>query len=197
MPTSKGAKHRAYNAETSDATIAALEEQGALIVGKSATPELGLRVDTEPVDMPHPVNPLHPGATPGGSSGGAAVQVARGLLRAAHGSDGGGSLRVPAAACGVVGFKQSGTDLAFRGLSPAQLPMPPSSTTSPHAPRPRALACSSSHFSRTPASTRGICARWMRPPHSFLPRATRSKRLSPTPPPMSPWKLSGVFSPRG
>ena len=61
MPTSKGAKHRAYNAETSDATIAALEEQGALIVGKSATPELGLRVDTEPVDMPHPVNPLHPG----------------------------------------------------------------------------------------------------------------------------------------
>src|SRR5690625_1656633 len=64
MPTSKGAKHRAYNAETSDATIAALEKQGALIVGKSATPELGLRVDTEPVDMPHPVNPLHPGATP-------------------------------------------------------------------------------------------------------------------------------------
>lgn len=116
MPTSKGAKHRAYNAETTDATIAALEDQGALIVGKSSTPELGLRVDTEPVDMPHPVNPLHPGATPGGSSGGAAVQVARGLLRAAHGSDGGGSLRVPAAACGVVGFKQAGTDLGVSGF---------------------------------------------------------------------------------
>lgn len=116
MPTSQGAKHRAYNATASDTFIAALEEQGALIIGKSSTPELGLRVDTEPVDMPHPVNPLHPGATPGGSSGGAAVQVARGLLRAAQGSDGGGSLRVPAAACGVVGFKQSGTDLGVPGF---------------------------------------------------------------------------------
>ena len=116
MPTSQGAKHRAYNATASDTFIAALEEQGALIIGKSSTPELGLRVDTEPVDMPHPVNPLHPGATPGGSSGGAAVQVARGLLRAAQGSDGGGSLRVPAAACGVVGFKQSGTDLGVSGF---------------------------------------------------------------------------------
>lgn len=116
MPTSQGAKHRAYNATDSDAFIAALEDQGALIIGKSSTPELGLRVDTEPVDMPHPVNPLHPGATPGGSSGGAAVQVARGLLRAAQGSDGGGSLRVPAAACGVVGFKQSGTDLGVSGF---------------------------------------------------------------------------------
>src|SRR5699024_11823472 len=90
-----------------------LEDEGALIIGKSSTPELGLRVDTEAVDMPHPVNPLHPGATPGGSSGGAAVQVARGLLRAAQGSVGGGSLRVPAAACGVVGFKPSGADLGI------------------------------------------------------------------------------------
>lgn len=116
MPTSKGAKHRAYNAETTDGFLQDLEDEGALIIGKSSTPELGLRVDTEPVDMPHPVNPLHPGATPGGSSGGAAVQVARGLLRAAQGSDGGGSLRVPAAACGVVGFKPSGTDLGVSGF---------------------------------------------------------------------------------
>ncbi len=115
MPTSLGAKHRAYNAETTDATIAALEDQGALIVGQCPPGAWPAR-STEPVDMPHPVNPLHPGATPGGSSGGAAVQVARGLLRAAHGSDGGGSLRVPAAACGVVGFKQSGTDLGVSGL---------------------------------------------------------------------------------
>ena len=116
MPTSKGAQYRAYNAETSDSVIQELEDSGALIIGKSSTPELGLRVDTEPVGMPHPVNPLHVGATPGGSSGGAAVQVARGLLRAAHGSDGGGSLRVPAAACGVVGFKQSGSDLGVSGF---------------------------------------------------------------------------------
>src|SRR5699024_5297903 len=75
-----------------------------------------LRVDTEPVDMTHLVEPQPPCATPGGSAGGAAVQVARGLLRAAQGSDGGGSLRVPAAACGVVGFKPSGTDLGVSGF---------------------------------------------------------------------------------
>lgn len=116
MPTSLGSRHRAYNSMVTDSLIENLEAQGAHIIGKSSTPELGLRVDCEPVDMPHPVNPLHPGATPGGSSGGAAVQVARGLVRAAQGSDGGGSLRVPAAACGVVGFKPAGNDLGVSGF---------------------------------------------------------------------------------
>ncbi|WP_235923176.1 amidase [Corynebacterium lizhenjunii] len=116
MPTTLGSVHRAYVAEVTDPFIAALEEQGAQIVGKSAAPELGLRVDTEPVGLPHPDNPLWPGRTPGGSSGGAAVQVARGLLRAAHASDGGGSIRVPAAACGVVGFKPAGEQLSVPGF---------------------------------------------------------------------------------
>lgn len=116
MPTSYGALARTRMAKATDPFIAALERRGALVIGKSATPELGLRIDTEPVGLPHPDNPLHPGATPGGSSGGAAVQAARGLLRAAHASDGGGSIRVPAAACGVVGFKPSGTDLTVPGF---------------------------------------------------------------------------------
>ncbi|WP_018016517.1 amidase [Corynebacterium capitovis] len=116
MPTTLGSVQRVYTATTTDPFLASLEREGALIVGKSATPELGLTVDTEPVGLPHPVNPIHPGATPGGSSGGAAVQVARGLVRAAHASDGGGSIRVPAAACGVVGFKPAGTDLGVQGF---------------------------------------------------------------------------------
>lgn len=116
MPTSLGSVHRRYLAKETDPFLAGLEAEGALIVGKSAAPELGLRVDTEPVGLIHPQNPLHPGATPGGSSGGAAVQVARGLLRAAHATDGGGSIRVPAAACGVVGFKPAGTDLTAAGF---------------------------------------------------------------------------------
>ncbi|MDY3127045.1 MAG: amidase [Corynebacterium sp.] len=116
MPTSLGARHRAYLADRTDAFIASLEARGAAIIGKSATPELGLRVDCEPTDMPHPDNPLYPGHTPGGSSGGAAVHVARGLLRAAHATDGGGSIRVPAAACGVVGFKPAGHDLTVHGF---------------------------------------------------------------------------------
>ncbi|OFR40027.1 amidase [Corynebacterium sp. HMSC06D04] len=116
MPTTMGHAQRTYLPEFSDPFIERLEQQGARIVGKSAAPELGLRIDTEPVGLPHPDNPLYPGKTPGGSSGGAAVQVARGLLRAAHASDGGGSIRVPAAACGVVGFKPSGEELAVQGF---------------------------------------------------------------------------------
>ena len=116
MPTTLGNTDRTYYPERSDAFIEALEKQGARIIGKSSTPELGLRVDTEPVGLPHPYNPLYPGCTPGGSSGGAAVQVARGLLRAAHASDGGGSIRVPAAACGVVGFKPAGKELGVQGF---------------------------------------------------------------------------------
>ena len=116
MPTTLGNVDRTYQAIASDPFVARLEKQGALIIGKSSTPELGLRVDTEPVGLPHPDNPLYPGCTPGGSSGGAAVQVARGLLRAAHASDGGGSIRVPAAACGVVGFKPAGKELGVQGF---------------------------------------------------------------------------------
>lgn len=116
MPTTLGHVARRYWARDTDPFLAQLVADGVQIVGKSSTPELGLRVDTEPVGLPHPINPIWPGATPGGSSGGAAVQVARGLLRAAHASDGGGSIRVPAAACAVVGFKPSGTDLSVSGF---------------------------------------------------------------------------------
>lgn len=116
MPTTMGAAARTYVADSTDPFLQERLDAGATIVGKSAAPELGLMVDTEPHGLDHPDNPLWPGRTPGGSSGGAAVQVARGLLRAAHASDGGGSIRVPAAACGVVGFKPAGTDLGVQGF---------------------------------------------------------------------------------
>lgn len=116
MPTSLGAAARTYMPSATDPFLQELLDAGAVLVGKSASSELGLRVDAEPEGLPHPDNPLWPGRTPGGSSGGAAVQVARGLLRAAHATDGGGSIRVPAAACGVVGFKPSGEDLSVQGF---------------------------------------------------------------------------------
>lgn len=106
LPTSLGNTSRRYLAEKTDDFVAAYQLQGALISGKSQTSELGLSAYTEPVHSLAPHNPrFSDPRTPGGSSGGAAVMVARGLVRAAHGSDGGGSLRVPAAACGIVGFK--------------------------------------------------------------------------------------------
>ncbi|MCQ9343031.1 amidase family protein [Corynebacterium kozikiae] len=105
MPTSFGSVHRVEWPEETDPFIAAFQRLGAIVPGKTLASELGLSAYTEPVGLPAPTNPRFPGATPGGSSGGAAVAVARGLVRAAHGSDGGGSIRVPAAAVGIVGYK--------------------------------------------------------------------------------------------
>lgn len=100
-----GSVYREHVPDTTDPAIRALRRRGATIYGKTQTSELGLSAYCEPNGMPAPVNPRFPGATTGGSSGGAAVAVARGLVRVAHGTDGGGSIRVPAAACGVYGLK--------------------------------------------------------------------------------------------
>lgn len=116
MPTSFGALDRQVLATDTDPFLQSLIDRGAIIAGKTQTSELGLTAYCEPVGMPAPDNPLFPGRTTGGSSGGAAVAVARLLVDAAHASDGGGSIRVPAAACGVVGFKPSHDS---RGGSPA------------------------------------------------------------------------------
>lgn len=105
MPTTFGNTTRTIVATDTDPFLAHLQRQGAIIPGKTFASELGLSAYTEPIGQPHPENPLYPGATPGGSSGGAAVAVARGLVRAAHGSDGGGSIRVPAACTGLFGYK--------------------------------------------------------------------------------------------
>ncbi|WKD60223.1 Acylamidase [Corynebacterium ciconiae DSM 44920] len=105
MPTSYGSVHRRHLPRSHDHVSAWLLRQGATIAGKTATSEMGMTAYTEPVGQPPTQNPLWPGRTPGGSSGGAAALVARGIVPAAHASDGGGSIRVPAAACGLVGFK--------------------------------------------------------------------------------------------
>lgn len=126
LPTALGNAHRAYLPQGTDPFLAALQRQGAILFGKSQTSELGLSAYTEPVGAPAPTNPRsNSPLTPGGSSGGAAVMVARGLVRAAHGSDGGGSIRVPAACCGIVGFKPahdtSGANPVAQGFLTATL----------------------------------------------------------------------------
>ncbi|NEO30608.1 MAG: amidase [Symploca sp. SIO3C6] len=88
-----------------DGVVARMKQAGLIILGKTATSEVGSLPYTEPLGFPPARNPWNLDYTPGGSSGGAAAAVAAGLIPIAHGSDGGGSIRGPAFCCGLVGIK--------------------------------------------------------------------------------------------
>ena len=114
VPTRYGSRAFADHVPvTSDDLVEVLDAAGAISLGKTATPEFGMPSYTEPAAGRPARNPYDPTLGPGGSSGGAAVAVAAGLLPFAPGSDGGGSVRIPAAATGLVGLKPS------RGRIPA------------------------------------------------------------------------------
>ncbi len=84
-----------------------LLDAGLLVLGRTNVPEFGPTVTTEPVAFGPTLNPWDLSRSPGGSSGGAAVAVASGSVPIAHGGDAGGSIRIPAAATGLVGLKPS------------------------------------------------------------------------------------------
>lgn len=108
VPTTFGsAIYAEYRPSVDDDVVRLLAAAGTISLGKTSTPEFGLSCYTEPAGHPPAVTPWDTGRTAGGSSGGAAAAVAGGLLPFAHGTDGGGSIRAPAAACGVVGLKPS------------------------------------------------------------------------------------------
>jgi amidase len=125
LPTTVGSKVIAASAEPApeDAgclagTRAAEAEGRATIVGKTNLHELAFGVTGINPWFGTPVNPLDPGRVPGGSSSGSAVAVASGEADVAFGSDTGGSIRIPAACCGVVGLKTTRKRVPLDGVKP-------------------------------------------------------------------------------
>jgi amidase len=106
VPTSEGSGGFGdWVADHDAAHVRRLREAGAIVVGKTNTPEMGLRPVTESERFGPTRNPWNTTLSAGGSSGGSAAAVASGMVALADGSDLGGSLRIPAACCGVVALK--------------------------------------------------------------------------------------------
>lgn len=108
VPTGFGSRaFPGYKGKEQTPLIDAFLALGVASLGKSATPEFGLTATTEPLSTGVTRNPWNTDHSTGGSSGGAAALVASGVVPVAHASDGGGSIRIPAACCGNVGLKVS------------------------------------------------------------------------------------------
>ncbi|GAB2454988.1 amidase [Jatrophihabitans fulvus] len=106
-PTAAGSRACTWTHRGDAGAVARLRAAGAIVLGKTATSEYGMG-PADPVrdpDLPAPRNPADPSRWTGGSSGGSAGAVAAGVVAATLGTDSGGSIRMPAAFCGVVGLK--------------------------------------------------------------------------------------------
>ena len=102
-----------YVADHDSAYVTRCKRAGLVIMGRSATPELGLNPNTEPRLHGPCRNPWNVEYSAGGSSGGAAAAVIAGVLPMAHATDGGGSIRIPAAQCGLFGLKPTRARMSF------------------------------------------------------------------------------------
>ena len=121
-PTRYGSKLSPDGPAAGDSVLVArLRAAGCIVVGKTATPEYGHKGVTESPVSGVTRNPWNPDRTPGGSSGGSAAALASGMVPLATGSDGGGSIRIPSALCGLSGIKTT------QGRVPNGGPNPPGS----------------------------------------------------------------------
>lgn len=110
LPASAGAaalRNIAHKPATNSDLVETFQTAGLIPFGLSATPPFGLALSTEPEGLSPTRNPWSKDLTPGGSSGGAAAAVASGIVAMAHATDAAGSIRVPAACCGLMGLKPS------------------------------------------------------------------------------------------
>ena len=117
--TTGGSKFFADHVPTEDAfVVEKIKQAGAYIIGKTNTHEIALGVTNNNPHFGACKNPWDVTRTPGGSSGGSAVAVATGMSLAALGTDTGGSIRIPASLCGVVGLKPTYGRISLRGIMP-------------------------------------------------------------------------------
>jgi amidase len=108
LPMTAGLEYRKDYVSTSDSEmVRRIKASGLNILGRTNIPENGWSIATEPRYHGSTLNPWNPEVTPGGSSGGAAAAVASRMVPMAEGTDGSGSIRVPASCCGLVGLKPS------------------------------------------------------------------------------------------
>ena len=128
-PTTLGSLHHVGNVASADSGVPRrLREAGAVFVGKTNTAEFGQSATTDNLLGPDTANPWDAARTPGGSSGGAAASVAAGMATVAVGSDGGGSVRIPASFTGLTGMKPTyglcRDEGGFRGMTKFVCPGP-------------------------------------------------------------------------
>jgi aspartyl-tRNA(Asn)/glutamyl-tRNA(Gln) amidotransferase subunit A len=119
VPTTAGSRLRSAHVARRDAAVTArLREAGAVIVGKTNLHEFAFGTTSEDSGWGPARNPIDPTRSPGGSSGGSAIGVKTGMSFASVGTDTGGSIRIPAAACGVVGLKPAWEEISSHGVVP-------------------------------------------------------------------------------
>jgi aspartyl-tRNA(Asn)/glutamyl-tRNA(Gln) amidotransferase subunit A len=119
IPTTAASRVREGHVAASDASaIAHLRMAGAVFIGKTNLHEFAFGTTNEDSAFGPARNPHDPARSPGGSSGGSAVSVAAGMALATIGTDTGGSIRIPAAACGIVGLKPSFGEVSIDGVVP-------------------------------------------------------------------------------
>lgn len=114
VPTSAGTKAFAGDPAPADSELVArYRRAGLAILGKTNSSEFAIAASSEPRQFGPTRNPWDPTRSPGGSSGGSAAAVAARIVPAAHATDGGGSIRIPASACGIFGLKPSRGRISF------------------------------------------------------------------------------------
>src|SRR2546426_5946048 len=118
-PTTAASRVRAEHVADRDApAIAQLRAAGAVLIGKTNLHEFAFGTTNEDSAFGPARHPLDPSRSPGGSSGGSAASVADGMCVASMGTDTGGSIRIPAAVCGLVGLKPAVGELSTEGVVP-------------------------------------------------------------------------------